>query len=176
MRSPTRALALTLILLVTATGCAAVSASAGTEPIGVADGFHDDEPIDLYSDVPAVTGLDPALLEAVRAAEEAATAEGVDFWLTSGWRSERLQQKLLDDAIRLYRDEDHARTLVATPENSRHVTGDAVDIGPTDGYSWMNIHSTEFGLCQVYANEMWHYELLTEPGGECPPMKQDARG
>jgi D-alanyl-D-alanine carboxypeptidase len=56
------------------------------------------------------------------------------------------------------------------------VTGDAVDIGPTDADSWLQQHGDRYGLCQTYANEMWHFELATEPGGTCPPGKEDAAG
>lgn len=34
-------------------------------------------------------------------------------------------------------------------------------------------HGADYGLCQVYENEIWHFELLTEPGGTCPPMLED---
>ncbi len=35
--------------------------------------------------------------------------------------------------------------------------------------AWQSI-----GLCQIYGNEMWHYELATEPGGICPRPIADA--
>ena len=50
----------------------------------------------------------------------------------------------------------------------KHVTGDAVDVAPTAAAYWMSQHGDRFGLCQAYAKEIWHYELLTEPGGTCP--------
>ena len=65
---------------------------------------------------------------------------------------------------------------MSTPELSRHVTGDAVDIGYTDADSWLSQHGARYGLCQIYANEMWHFELATDPGGVCPEQKLDAAG
>ena len=60
------------------------------------------------------------------------------------------------------------------PELSRHVTGDAVDIGYTDADSWLAQHGARYGLCTTYANEMWHFEVATEPGEDCPPMLPDS--
>jgi len=40
-----------------------------------------------------------------------------------------------------------------------------VDIGPADADYWMAQHGAEYGLCQIYANEVWHYERVIEPGG-----------
>ncbi|MBB5960605.1 LAS superfamily LD-carboxypeptidase LdcB [Saccharothrix tamanrassetensis] len=69
-----------------------------------------------------------------------------------------------------------ARRLVNTPEKSTHVTGKAVDIGPTDAADWVIRNGAEYGLCQTYANEMWHFELAVAPGGECPVPRADASG
>jgi zinc D-Ala-D-Ala carboxypeptidase len=62
---------------------------------------------------------------------------------------------------------------VATPETSAHVSGDAVDVGPS-GAAWLSWHGAEYGLCQIYGNEPWHYELRPEAGGHgCPPVYAD---
>ena len=81
---------------------------------------------------------------------------------------------LLDAAIAQYGSEAEARRWVNTPEKSAHVTGKAVDIGPTAAALWLHQHGDRYGLCQTYANEMWHYELATEPGGICPRPISDA--
>ena len=39
---------------------------------------------------------------------------------------------------------------------------------------WLSEHGAGYGLCQTYANETWHFELATTPGGECPAMRRDA--
>ena len=67
-----------------------------------------------------------------------------------------------------------AREYVKPPSASRHVTGAAVDVAPTDADSWLSQHGNAYGLCQTYANEMWHFELATERGGVCPQMSSDA--
>lgn len=125
-------------------------------------------------DEPAVARLDPALRDAMRQAEAAAVIDGVSFQVTSGWRSSQYQQWLLDDAIELYKSEQVARQFVATPERSSHVTGHAVDIAPVDAQFWLIQNGARFGICQTYANERWHFELATTPGGICPEMKTDA--
>lgn len=125
-------------------------------------------------DVPAVARLEPALRDAMRQAEADAAAEGLAFEVTSGWRSARYQQWLLEDAVQLYASEEVARQFVATPDRSSHVTGRAVDIAPVDAQFWLIEHGTRYGICQTYANERWHFELVIEPGGVCPPMKPDA--
>lgn len=126
-------------------------------------------------DVPAIARMDPALLDALREAQTDAAADGIRYFpVTSGWRSEAYQRWLLDDAIEGYGSEEVARQYVATPERSTHVTGDAVDIGSLDAQLWLIEHGSRYGICQTYANERWHFELATEPGGVCPEMKADA--
>ena len=123
---------------------------------------------------PAVAKLDPDLRAALRDAMADARADGVAMHVTSGWRSRAHQQRLLDEAIARYGSEEEARRYVSTPDTSAHVTGDAVDIGPTDAADWLIQHGSDYGLCQVFANEIWHFELATDPGGSCPPMYPDS--
>ncbi|MFE9749450.1 M15 family metallopeptidase [Saccharothrix saharensis] len=125
---------------------------------------------------PAIARLDPALLAALRAAARDARAAGVELRVTSGWRSKAYQQRLLDEAVARYGSLAEARRLVSTPEKSAHVTGKAIDIGPTDAADWLIRNGSDHGLCQTYANEMWHFELSTTPGGECPRPHDDAAG
>jgi len=144
--------------------------------IGVDDGFIETggaiSPFD--DDLPAISRLDPDLRDAMQDAAQDAINDGVDFVVTSGWRSEAYQQSLLDAAIKKYGSEEEARKFVLTPDKSRHVSGNAVDIGYTDADSWLSQHGARYGLCQIYSNEMWHFELVTEPGGECPAQLSDA--
>jgi LAS superfamily LD-carboxypeptidase LdcB len=94
----------------------------------------------------------------------------------SGWRSKDLQQRLLDQAIRKYGSVAEARKFVNTPQRSSHVSGKAIDIGPTDAADWLIRKGARYGLCQTYGNEMWHFELSTTPGGTCPDPLTDAAG
>jgi D-alanyl-D-alanine carboxypeptidase len=63
---------------------------------------------------------------------------------------------------------------VATGTTSAHVSGDAVDIGPAGATQWLSERGAAYGLCQIYGNEPWHYELRPEAiGNGCPPMYAD---
>jgi hypothetical protein len=56
----------------------------------------------------------------------------------------------------------------------RSRVGDAVDIGPADATAWLSQHGAEYGLCQIYRNEPWYYELRPEAIEHgCPPMYAD---
>ena len=149
---------------------------AGRVRLTAADGYiADGEGLSPFAtDYPAVGNLAPELLAAVQHASTDAARDGVDLIITSGWRSVRYQQSLLDAAIAQYGSEAEARRWVNTPEKSTHVTGKAVDIGPTAAALWLGQHGNRYGLCQIYANEMWHYELATKPGGICPRPIADA--
>ncbi|MEU6924191.1 MULTISPECIES: M15 family metallopeptidase [unclassified Streptomyces] len=125
---------------------------------------------------PAVGRLDERLLKAVQEAARDARDDGIEFRVTSGWRSREHQQRLLDEGIEKYGSEEKARQFVNTPQKSTHVSGKAVDIGPTDADDWLIRNGSDYGLCQVYNNEMWHFELLTGRGGTCPAPLRDAAG
>ncbi|MDT5162551.1 MAG: zinc D-Ala-D-Ala carboxypeptidase, partial [Mycobacterium sp.] len=114
---------------------------------------------------PALAQLDPSLLNAVQDATRAAAAQGVDLRITSGWRSKGFQQRLFDDAVGKYGSVDIARQFVASPDVSKHVVGQAVDVAPVDADNWLIRNGARFGLCQVYANELWHFELAVDQQG-----------
>lgn len=150
--------------------------AAGRVRLTPADGYiADGEGLPPFAtDQPAVGNLAPDLRAAVQRASTDAARDGVALIITSGWRSVRYQQSLLDAAIAQYGSEAEARRWVNIPEKSAHVTGKAVDIGPTAAALWLRQHGNRYGLCQIYGNEMWHYELATEPGGICPRPIADA--
>lgn len=131
-------------------------------------------PFDLST--PAINRLDPALLNAVQLAANSAAAEGITIGLTSGWRSPEFQQQLFDDAVVQYGSIEIASQYVASPTVSKHVVGKAVDIGPTAADHWLLTNGQRFGLCQIYANEIWHFELASDYGGVCPPLRPNAAG
>ena len=116
------------------------------------------------------TGLDPDLTRAVRRAQEDASAAGIEIQIRSGRRSPEEQARLLREAIAKYGSHEQAARWVATPETSPHVSGDAVDIGPPAAAAWLAQHGPAYGLCRIYANEPWHFEL--RPRG-CPPLYPD---
>lgn len=153
------------------------SATSASVPMAGDGSIPDNGSISLYDDGhAAIRGLDPDLLTAVRNAAADARRAGVELTVTSGWRSREHQQRLLDEAVREYGSLDEARRFVNTPDKSAHVTGKAIDIGPTAAADWLIRHGADYGLCQAYANEMWHFELLTTPGGRCPAPLSDATG
>ncbi len=118
-----------------------------------------------------VANVDPRLLEALREAAADAAPEGVVFRVNSGWRSPEYQNQLLRDAVAEYGSEEEAARWVATAETSPHVSGDAVDIGLPKARKWLSEHGADYGLCQIYRNEPWHYELRIEAIDDgCPRM------
>jgi len=129
----------------------------------------------VFSDgVPGVANLDPALLGALRGAATDAANEGVEFVVNSGWRSPAYEEQLRREAIAKYGSEAEAARWVATGTTSAHVSGDAVDLGPTDATAWLSAHGAAYGLCQIYGNEPWHYELRPEAIARgCPAMYAD---
>jgi D-alanyl-D-alanine carboxypeptidase len=150
-------------------GCVAL----GLSPVASAD-IQMLSPFDVAN--PAVGNLDPALLISVQQATTAAAADGITMTITSGWRSPAFQQELLDDAVATYGSLAAARQYVQTPQHSKHVLGRAVDMGGFGADQWLIANGARFGLCQIYANELWHFELAADAEGNCPPLLPDAAG
>lgn len=123
---------------------------------------------------PGIANLDSELLQALRDAARAAADDGVTFYVNSGWRSAEYQDRLLDQAVVEYGSEPEAARWVATATTSPHVHGDAADIGESAATAWLSEFGAAYGLCQVYRNEPWHYELRPEaPRSGCPRMYAD---
>ncbi|MFJ8510303.1 M15 family metallopeptidase [Streptomyces avermitilis] len=142
--------------------------------LGEADGAVPDGATVFDNDLPGVANLDADLLGALRKAATDAAADGVEFHVNSGWRSAEYQNRLLGEAVSTYGSEEEAARWVATAKTSPHVSGDAVDIGPSDATTWLSRHGADYGLCQIYRNESWHYELRPEAmDNSCPPMYAD---
>jgi zinc D-Ala-D-Ala carboxypeptidase len=142
--------------------------------LGEADGAVPDGTTVFDDEIPGVAKLESALLGALRQAATNAADDGVEFVVDSGWRSPAYQEQLLHDAVLKYGSEAEAARWVATPSTSAHVSGDAVDIGPSGAAAWLSEHGAEYGLCQIYGNEPWHYELRPEAIDHgCPAMYAD---
>jgi D-alanyl-D-alanine carboxypeptidase len=183
-----------LVLLLLLTGCTEVPASSGhvtaaVEPTKAPgrptgglplrhrvdaedDGSGTKSPFDTRDT--EISHLDPTLLRAVQQAALAAKADGVSFWITSGWRSRAHQQRLLDQAVAKYGSLTEALRWVSTPDTSAHVKGDAVDVGPAQADTWLERNGARWGLCRIFANEIWHFERATVPGGTCPALLPDS--
>src|SRR5687767_4721884 len=142
--------------------------------LGEADGAVPDGTTVFDDQIPGVANLDPDLLGALRRASFDAADDGVELFIDSGWRSAEYQNQLFREAVSEYGSEEEAARWVATAETSAHVSGDAVDIGPDDATRWLSEHGAAYGLCQIYSNEPWHYELRPEAVDHgCPPTYAD---
>ncbi|MDC7121113.1 M15 family metallopeptidase [Cellulomonas fimi] len=168
---------------VTAVGAAAFASGALDSvlaPPAIAGAGHPQDGLEVAGTTAAppraVDGLDAELVRRFEAARAAAAEDGVDLTITSGHRTAQQQQSLVDDALARYGSEAEAHRWVAPVDGSAHVAGTAIDVGPTDGAYWLLEHGAEFGLCQVFANEVWHFEATIEPGGTCGPTVPDASG
>jgi zinc D-Ala-D-Ala carboxypeptidase len=154
------------------TGGAAPNGRLGA--LGQADGAVPDGTTVFDGEIPGVAKLDSDLLGALRRAAAGAAGDGVQFYVDSGWRSPEYQERLLHDAISKYGSVAAATRWVATPQTSAHVSGDAVDIGPSGAAAWLSGHGAAYGLCRIYGNEPWHYELRPEAIDHgCPAMYAD---
>jgi zinc D-Ala-D-Ala carboxypeptidase len=153
-----------------ATVSAGSAATGGTE----ADGVLPDGVTIADDRYPGVTRLDQDLRAALSSAAEAMAGDGIRMTITSGWRSAAYQEQLLQEAVGEYGSREQAERWVATPETSLHVAGQAVDVGPWDAAIWLDDHGADYGLCRIYVNEPWHFELRPEAmGSGCPPTYLD---
>jgi hypothetical protein len=119
----------------------------------------------------------PLLLNRFNAAKMAADADGVNLYITSGYRSRERQGELFAEAVVKYGSESEAAKWVLPPQFSHHPEGLALDInypGDRAGAQWLEANGSRFGLCRVYANEWWHFEGVSAPGEPCPAMAANA--
>ncbi|MFW0790828.1 M15 family metallopeptidase [Gordonia sp. CPCC 205333] len=119
-------------------------------------------------------GLTPTLARAYTRAYNEARRQGVTMWITSGKRSVSEQRALWRDGIARYGSPAAARRWVLPPNESTHVTGAAIDVGPRAGAAWLQVNGRRWGLCRTFDNEWWHFEHATLPGLPCPRRVPDA--
>ena len=125
----------------------------------------------------AVTEINPILFARFEAARISASLEGVNLYITSGFRSQERQATLFAEAVEKYGSESEAAKWVLPPHYSHHPQGLAIDVnypGDRAGAKWLEENGERFGLCRVYSNEWWHFEGVIAPGGSCPEMAQNA--
>ena len=167
-----RSTILAVLVFVSATLISVVSWQA----IGEADGAVHEGVSVFDDDVPAVAKLDPGLLRALRKAVIDAAKDGIEIAVKGGWRSRKYQKQLLRDAVAKYGSKANAAQWVASADTSSHVSGHAVDLGPSRATAWLSKHGARYQLCQIYRNEPWHYELRSEAIDDgCPSMYADPR-
>ncbi|WP_084759551.1 M15 family metallopeptidase [Nocardia mangyaensis] len=158
-------------ILLTTTAAAAVTA------VGLGIAAAEPGSIELREQTQSAAGtegLDPSLAVAYTVAERQAHAEGVPLSITSGHRTYEQQQWLWNDGLATYGSPEEARRWVLPPEESTHVSGHAIDVGPQVGAQWLENNGYRWGLCRTFDNEWWHFELVTAPGAPCPPRAPDA--
>jgi len=144
-------------------GCVAPEESLGTTPIG-------------QSEI-RPTGLDRTFEVRFLAAQAAAKSVGFNIRITSGFRSQQLQERLFNDAVKKYGSESEASKWVLPKDISHHPWGIAIDVnypGDRKAVKWLEENGSTFGLCRVYENEWWHFEPVIAPGEPCPPMMANA--
>ncbi len=174
------------LLVAALTGCTMPgSASSGqimapvssANELGPQDGYiPTGDTVKLTDRVPAITRLVNPLKDALIRAAASAAERHVTFTFTNGWRSERYQQFLFDQAVIEYGSEEEASRWVKRGNQSKHVRGEAVDIATADAMDWLTRFGAEYGLCQIYSNEIWHYEYVADAASSetCPPAIADA--
>lgn len=123
---------------------------------------------------PGTAGLTPELAVAYTLARRDAARTGVPLRITSGKRSRAEQRKLWRQGLRDYGSAAQARRWVLPPNESTHVTGHAVDVGPRAGAAWLQRNGFRYGLCRSFDNEWWHFEFSTFPSTACPARVADA--
>lgn len=144
-------------------GCISPEESLGTAPI-------------IHSEI-RPTQLDRTFEVRFLAAQAAAKAAGFNIRITSGFRSQQLQERLFADAIAKYGSENEAAKWVLPKNISHHPWGTAIDLnypGDQSSVKWLEENGSTFGLCRVYLNEWWHFEPVIAPGEPCPPMMANA--
>lgn len=144
-------------------GCAAEEASLGDAPIE-------------HGDV-RPNGLNPTFAVRFQAAQAAAKKLGHNLRITSGFRSQELQARLFEDAVKKYGSEEEASKWVLPRDISHHPWGTAIDVnypGDKVAVKWLEENGSRFGICRVYENEWWHFEPVIAPGGTCPKMVANA--
>jgi len=140
--------------------------------VGIDDGEVPDGVTVFDDDYPAVSNLDGDLLDALR---NAANDSGIRFEVSSGWRSDAYQRQVFEQAVAKYGTEAGAARWAARPGTSVHEHGEAVDISNPAATAWLSRHGDSYGLCQIYANEPWHYELRPDAEDDgCPDVYADA--
>jgi len=147
----------------TESGCTAPEESLGTTPI-------------IHSEI-RPTGLDRTFEVRFLAAQATAKSAGFSIRITSGFRSQQLQERLFNDAVKRYGSEIEASKWVLPKDISHHPWGLAIDVnypGDRMAVKWLEENGSTFGLCRVYENEWWHFEPVIAPGEPCPPMMANA--
>ncbi|MGK2954094.1 MAG: transglycosylase SLT domain-containing protein [Solirubrobacterales bacterium] len=100
-------------------------------------------------------GMRPDVAAAFDLMLAAASAAGVTLTINSAFRSDAEQAALFAA--------NPNPTMVAPPGTSLHRCGTELDLGASDGYSWLAANASRFGFVQRYSWEAWHYGFTEGP-------------
>lgn len=123
---------------------------------------------------PGISNLNDDLLQALQQAAEDAQSMGIVFYVASGWRTPAYQEQLLREEIESYGSIEEAARWAAPADKSVHLLGKAADMAG-ESKTWLSESGSRYGICQVYENEPWHFELRPNaPTEGCPAMYSSA--
>jgi hypothetical protein len=100
-------------------------------------------------------GMRPDVAAAFDAMAAAAAAAGVTLTINSAFRSDAEQAALFAA--------NPDPTWVAPPGQSLHRCATELDLGASDGYSWLAANAGRFGFVQRYSWESWHFGYVAGP-------------
>jgi hypothetical protein len=100
-------------------------------------------------------GMRPDVAAAFDLMSAAAAKAGVTLTINSAFRSDAEQAALFAA--------NPNPTMVAPPGTSLHRCGTELDLGASDGYSWLAANAGRFGFVQRYSWEAWHYGFTAGP-------------
>ena len=100
-------------------------------------------------------GMRPDVAATFDAMSAAAVAAGVSLTINSAFRSDAEQAALFAA--------NPDPTWVAPPGQSLHRCATELDLGASDGYSWLVANAGQFGFVQRYSWEAWHYGFVAGP-------------
>jgi Transglycosylase SLT domain/D-alanyl-D-alanine carboxypeptidase/Putative Flp pilus-assembly TadE/G-like len=100
-------------------------------------------------------GMRPDVAAAFDAMAAAASADGVDLLINSGFRSDAEQAILWE--------QNPDPRWVAPPGTSLHRCATELDLGPAAAYGWLAANASRFGFVQRYSWEAWHYGFVDGP-------------
>jgi hypothetical protein len=105
-------------------------------------------------------GMRPDVAAAYDRMAAAASGDGIDLVVVSGFRSDAEQANL----FAAHPDP----TWVAPPGHSLHRCATELDLGPSSAYGWLAANAPRFGFVQRYSWEAWHYGYDAGPA-PCSP-------
>lgn len=98
---------------------------------------------------------------------EAASADGIELQLDSGFRTNERQAELYDEYLH------HDGALAAKPGYSNHQSGRALDINCWNwtACEWLATNAKTYGFKRTVPNEPWHWEYSAPRAARRTPRR-----